>query len=170
MPSYPLFSGFVVLFNCFLNGLANLYVHNNLDIFADCNERRVDDPGSNGNNSTRSRSVVRQVLFDTIFLLECSVMIGFGIHSFPMLPQGDDHRAFRLHVAATLLAVYLASFLVKAFYYLLCHPWATLISKKRDNVEEQMVLLSRTISLNRSFSTKSKNVSLPSDGNDISQL
>ena len=72
-----------------------------------------------------------------------------------MLSVGILYLCLRLYTAAALLAVYLVSFLVKVFYYLLCHPWATLISNKRNNVEEQMVLLSRTVSLDRSIKTKS---------------
>ena len=143
----------MVLFNCVLNGLANLYVHNNLDIFAHI-ANTVEDTSSSG-NKTRRRSLVRQLVFDIIFFLECTVMLWTGIHSFPLLPRGDDNRAFRLRIAAGLLGVYLVSFLVKALYYLLCHPWATLISRNRDNVEEQMVLLSRNVSIKKSFFVKS---------------
>ena len=58
----------LVLYNSLFNGLANIYVHNNIKIFFKCDASSINV----------ERTLLRQIIFDFIFLGENIIMILLG--------------------------------------------------------------------------------------------
>ena len=70
--------------NSLLNGLANLYVHNNLEIFIQKIKGEEDDEKSGKvdcgkvtymTSDVRQRTLVRQLVFDSVILVENALMV-----------------------------------------------------------------------------------------------
>ncbi len=143
----------LVAHNCLLNGLANLYVHNNLEIFVHreppSNREEEEDSTSKKNkrnkggaaganagvgagvdeltyvaSDVRQRTLVRQAAFDLVFLAENVAMVWLSAWTVTVTPNyAEVHSA----LVALVAVCYGAGMALKVAFYLGCHPWAELI-------------------------------------------
>jgi len=127
----------LVVDNCVLNGLANLYFHNNLEVYVqhtsrDQNRRRfsaesvaADDQHLKTNyvgSDVRQRTLIRQLMFDAIFLAENVAMVVLAGQTGPR-----DYLPFHDGLATAVATLHLSGVAIKLAFYLSCHPWASLI-------------------------------------------
>lgn len=111
----------LVLHNCCLNGLANLYVHNNLEIFVqksdttECNYVRSD---------VRQQTFLRQSLFDIVIFGENLAMIYLAKDT---VTKTSNFLDIYTTMVIIIMTCYCVGMALKVFFYLWCHPWAELV-------------------------------------------
>ncbi|TRY70108.1 hypothetical protein TCAL_15011 [Tigriopus californicus] len=109
--------------NSLINGLANLYVHNNLEIFIQ-HQTKVESPPSYGASDVRQRTLIRQVLCDAVILIENAMMLSFVMSK---VDSKSDRVEEATILAVVVVALYICGMGMKIFFYCWCHPWAELI-------------------------------------------
>ena len=114
----------LVTHNSLLNGLANLYVHNNLEIFIQKIKGEDDDEEKRGEkgakcgkvsymtSDVRQRTLVRQLVFDSVILVENLLMVYFAkdtvmVSNFndPTKVEGS-YASIHLRIACVIAATY----------------------------------------------------------------
>ena len=143
----------LVVHNCILNGLANIYVHNNLEIFQevdndqdtkpyDCLSQddnvqdariraKINRSAKDINYTTwdiHQRTFWRQLIFDAIFLAENLAIITIDSDSFSYVGP----TKYRTSAKVVLMAVYIGALLLKLAYYNWLHPWSALIGWPKE--------------------------------------
>ena len=108
----------LVTHNSVLNGLANLYVHNNLEIFIqkikgeDEDEKQKSSKVTYMTSDVRQRTLVRQLVFDLVILVENVVMVYLAKDTV-MVAKFDDpteressYANIHLRIAVIIAAAY----------------------------------------------------------------
>ena len=112
----------LILENCLVNGLANIYMHNNLNIQAD-----------ESKTSQQESSMIRQISVDTLILIENVVMLWLGSNTeTSTYTFKESYWIIVLVVAVS----YTLSMTLKILFYCYCHPWSKLIQPQsgKDNI------------------------------------
>ncbi len=122
----------LVVHNCLLNGLANLYVHNHLEIFVQSSK------GNNKNvnyvtSDVRRRTLTRQLIFDAIFLAENAAMLYVAKDT---MTRTSNFSHLHHSVVIVAAATHVAGLVLKITFYVACHPWAELIRPQRQELNE----------------------------------
>jgi hypothetical protein len=130
----------LVLQNCVLNGLANMFVHNSVDL--EINVRGREDLSPMDFNA-RQRTFVRQTVFDLVFLAENVVMIWLGSRT---ETSSKDFAYIYMIVTAIIVGCYVSGMALKVLFYCFCHPWAELIRPiKLTKFASSVVVMGRAI-------------------------
>ena len=114
----------LVTHNSVLNGLANLYVHNNLEIFIQKIKGEDDDEEKRGEkgakcgkvsymtSDVRQRTLVRQLVFDSVILVENLFMVYFAKDTVMVANFNDptkvegSYASIHLRIACVIAATY----------------------------------------------------------------
>ena len=136
----------LVLLNCLLNGMANIYVHNNLEKKSfDRKSLKYDDAHNAAFDITtdeRQRTFVRQVIFDLVFFVENALMMYLARFTATKTPNFSDIYSGILIVVSV---TYFIGTLLKVVFYMWCHPWSELIRPRRlGEFETSFTVLSTT--------------------------
>lgn len=113
----------LAIHNSLINGLANLYVHNNLEIFIQ-RQAKVESPASYGASDVRQRTLIRQVVCDTVILVENITMLSLVMSKVDATSDKFDEATV---LAILVVVLYITGMGMKIFFYCWCHPWAELI-------------------------------------------
>ena len=126
----------LVVHNSIVNGFANIYTHNNLELCIDYREANK----CNNNQNTfqkcmsyeeanyvppekRQSTLVRQLVTEIILFVENVTMILVGRY----VPLFDYYEDTFPVLIKTIVICYLCSITLKIVFYSYCHPWSTLI-------------------------------------------
>ena len=154
----------LVVHNCLINGLANIYIHNNLEIFVtykidkaslDTNKRKRSvgyEEAMYVPSDIRQPTAVRQFVVDAFMLIENVAMVSVAKNTVTSTSSYTD--AFWIMVAV-IGASYTAAMCLKLVYYWSCHPWSTLIKPRRCSdqatnmsfIETSVVVLSKQVNI-----------------------
>ena len=130
----------LVMHNCLINGLANLYIHNNLEIFVQYDENSQSrsrkksigyEEATYAPPDSRQPTFLRQFLVDSIFFMENVTMIVLAKDT-KTFPRIDKSYNIILYV---IIACYLSSLLLKFLYYWYFHPWSAIIKPLKTQDE-----------------------------------
>lgn len=141
-----------LLYYCVLNGLANIFVHNQIDIFRPPKYRTVVDgpnvdrqPSRNPEKSLKHfwnrktsdpRSTFkRQLIFDAVFGIEIGIMLAFAFLS--ELYQRDSVYQTSLKIMTIVICcLFFFGLVLKIAYYSACHLWSDLICQCTEMEED----------------------------------
>ena len=98
--------------NCLLNGLASIYVHNNLEIFI---RRRSDEQEglSYVPSDVRQRTLVRQAVFDAVIFCENALMLYVAKDT---ITQTSDFKDLHVTLVAIVVVSYCLGMMLKVLY------------------------------------------------------
>ena len=117
---------FLVVHNCLLNGLANLYVHNNLEVFIQ-RPKNSSETSRVTNSDFQQRTLTRQFIFDVIVFVENAVMLFSGLGTVKQALGPNFH----LPIVAMIVGLYMSALVLKILFYTICHPWAKLVRSRQ---------------------------------------
>ena len=148
----------LVVHNCFVNGLANIYVHNNLEIFVKYstttttgNNNFVRSSSSTSSESDRDavksrkksigyegatysvsdrrrRTLIRQTVIDLIIFLENFAMIYLARLT---ITSTSNFNQIYFVIVLIVATCYFSAYALKFLYYWTCHPWSDLIRPQK---------------------------------------
>ena len=119
-----------------VNGFANIYTHNNLELLIHYSDTEVSDDNQNTFSKCisyeeanyvppdkRRSTLVRQLVTEIILLVENVAMILVGKN----VPLFDYYEETFPILIKIIVICYLCSITLKIVFYSYCHPWSTLI-------------------------------------------
>ena len=126
----------LVLHNCALNGMANIYLHNELKIFVQKSKSRkrmrrnstqISENFVYVSSDERQHTFVRQCVFDLVFLSENAAMLYLSQFT---ITQTSNFREIHFTISFIVTALFLCGMSLKFLFYIWLHPWAELIRPK----------------------------------------
>ena len=138
-----------IIYNCVLNGLANIFVHNKIEIYNEKTSKnphkmcpkQPEPPGPGnwifcGNLSNRNfgiralfkerRTRCRQILFDAFFAIENAVMLAFGFSS-NLYFKDQLFQEVMKYSSIVVAVTFLMGVVLKILFYQYIHMWSELI-------------------------------------------
>ena len=172
----------LVIHNCLINGLANIYVHNNLEIFVVYPKEKMRkrslgyEEASYKPPNERRQTLIRQLIVDFIILIENLTMIVLAKNTVTSTSSFTENFPFCVIVIGI---CYFSAMFLKFTFYWCCHPWSTLIKPsgwRNSNSEASImnvptystnfVILSRNIEVQYARNSHTFNVSV-NNQNDV---
>ena len=121
----------LILENCLVNGLANIYMHNNLNIFI----RLHPAEDQSKKNAQQESSLIRQMSVDALILVENVIMLCLGLNT--ETSTSSFRKSYWIIVLVVTLS-YTASMTLKILFYCYCHPWSKLIQPHRSGNDQDV--------------------------------
>ena len=109
---------FLIAENCFVNGLANLYVYNSLNLDFDVQLR------STQTDLQEKRTLFKQITVDIIIFIENVIMLCLGMET--MTSTTTFTKSYWMVIVIVAIS-YLTSMTLKILFYCFFHPWNQLI-------------------------------------------
>lgn len=156
----------LVVHNCFINGLANIYVHNNLEIFVHYDQDEAEEANETPTKTKRRKksvgvsytvsdirqqTLVRQLVIDGIILLENVAMLYLAKGT--VTSTVDFPEVYYIIVMLT-CTCYIGAMLLKITFYCCCHPWAELIRPNKSQINTSVIVFSRQVNLRMGLGKK----------------
>lgn len=142
----------LVVHNCLLNGLANIYIHNNLEIFVrydnDKKPAKLEEEKSRKKSvgyegasyaasDIRQRTLVRQFVVDAIMLAENIAMLYLAKDT---VTSTTSFKSTYWIIVVIAVSCYLAAMCLKFMFYWSCHPWSKLIRPRKCSAGAELVV------------------------------
>ena len=82
-------------------------------------------------------TLLRQIMFDVLYMVEFGVLLGFGLHSKPFLDYHTSLYCSNFYIILAIIVLYIIALSLRMLYYTVMHVWSNVIwfSKKLQRKE-----------------------------------